>query len=181
MSKKFVIIYCEVFFEVFVEDVKYDGFEFLKVILLFKEFGFNFLFVKFGELVEEEVDFEELMFEVVQEVYDDMLISEVVLIVEGYEENYYYNQLFGFGISNKNGYYFIDKDIVFLFFKFKVWLEDGCVKKMVFNGKCMIVLLKWVGYEIKGIEYDVMIVFYILNFVEVNDDLVIIVKLKGYY
>lgn len=101
MSKKLATIYCEAPLEVSVEDAKYDGFESSKVISLFKELGFNSLLAKFGESAEEEADFEELTFEIVQEVHDDMLTSEAALIVEGYEENYHHNQLLGFGISNK--------------------------------------------------------------------------------
>ncbi len=181
MSKKLATIYCEAPLEVSVEDAKYDGFESSKVISLFKELGFNSLLAKFGESAEEEADFEELTFEIVQEVHDDMLTSEAALIVEGYEENYHHNQLLGFGISNKNGHYFIDKDTALSSSKFTAWLEDEDVKKTVFNGKRTIVSLKWAGHEIKGIEHDVMIASYILNPAEANDDLATIAKLKGYH
>lgn len=92
MSKKLATIYCQAPLEVSVEDAKYDGFESSKVISLFKELGFNSLLAKFGETAEEEADFEELTFEIAEEIHDDMLTSEAPLIVEGYEENYHHNQ-----------------------------------------------------------------------------------------
>ncbi|TYR82184.1 DNA polymerase I [Priestia megaterium] len=180
MSKKLATIYCDAPIEVTIQDAQYEGVDSSKVVDLFKELGFQSLLDKLGASEEENAIFEELKFEYVEEIHDDLFTKESALIVEGFEENYHHNQLLGFGISNENGNYFIEQSIALQSSKFVNWLQDDKMKKSVFDGKRTIVSLKWAGYEMKGIVHDVMIASYILNPAESNDDLATIAKLKGY-
>lgn len=180
MSKELATIDTNAPIEVSLEDVAYQGENSEKLVALFKELGFNSLLDKFGGDSEESSSFEELEYKIVNSVDNEILTNDAALVVEGYEENYHHDQLLGFGISNENGHFFIGKSVALGSSEFVNWLQDQSMKKTVFDGKRMVVSMRWEGYEIKGIEQDIMIASYILNPAEANDDLATIAKLKGY-
>ncbi|WP_350019650.1 DNA polymerase I [Priestia flexa] len=180
MSKELATIDTNAPIEVSLESVLYEGENSEKLLALFKELGFNSLLDKFGGDSEDSNSFEELEHKIVQNVDKNILTKDAALVVEGYEENYHRDQLLGFGISNENGHFFIEKSVALESSEFVNWLQDASMKKTVFDGKRMVVAMRWEGYEIKGIEQDIMIASYILNPAEANDDLATIAKLKGY-
>ncbi|AQX53522.1 DNA polymerase I [Priestia flexa] len=180
MSKELATIDTNAPIEVSLEAVAYQGENSEKLVALFKELGFNSLLDKFGGDSEESSSFEELEYKIVNSVDNEILTNDAALVVEGYEENYHHDQLLGFGISNENGHFFIGRSVALGSSEFVNWLQDQSMKKTVFDGKRMVVSMRWEGYEIKGIEQDIMIASYILNPAEANDDLATIAKLKGY-
>lgn len=79
------------------------------------------------------------------------------------------------------GVYFILKDIVVEFEVFKEWVENDEQKKWVFDSKWVVVVLCWQGIELKGVEFDMFFVVYIINLGNLYDDVVSVVKDYGLY
>ncbi|MBM7701243.1 DNA polymerase I [Metabacillus iocasae] len=181
MSKKLATIFREAPIEVKVEDVSYEGHDNEKLAALFKELGFNSLLDKLGYEAEEiHEEFEDMNYEIITSVREEMLTTHSALIVELFDENYHHADIIGFGIANETGNYFIPADTALESEVFLSWISDEQMKKVVFNAKKSAVSLKWKGINLKGVYHDVMIASYIINPSDSNDDLATIAKQKGY-
>lgn len=181
MSKKLATIFREVPLAISLNDLSYGGYDNEKVISLFKELGFNSLLEKLGqaENIEEEITLEQIDYQIIEEMTDDILVSPSALIVEVMEENYHNAKIQGIAISNDTGHYFIPTEIALKSDVFQNWASDCNRKKIVYDGKRSIVALRWKGVDLAGIDFDLLIASYILNPSETIDDIASIAKQKG--
>ncbi|WP_070120513.1 DNA polymerase I [Bacillus marinisedimentorum] len=166
MSKELATIFREAPIEVSLGDIAYSGFNREEAIRIFKELGFNSLLGRIGgedSDSQEGAEFEEIVFEMAEEVTADMLADEVGLIVEVLSENYHNAEILGFGIAHQNGNYFIPADTAMESEDFIQWAKDETKKKAVFDAKRAVVSLRWKGIELNGIDFDMLIASYLLN------------------
>jgi DNA polymerase-1 len=175
MSKELATIFKDVPIEVSSEECKYEHAPNEKVVALFKELGFNSLLdrVSSGEEIidESEQEIEELIYETVEQVTQDMLESPSALIVEVLDESYHNADILGFAIENKTGRYYIPTEIALDSGAFVDWLKDENAKKSIFDSKKSIVALGWKNVELRGIDFDFLIASYIINPSESSHDL----------
>ncbi|WP_273128512.1 DNA polymerase I [Bacillus weihaiensis] len=180
MSKQLATIDCEAPIEMTLSQLEYEGFNQEEVVRLFKELGFNSLLEKFGEeeaTVEEVI--EDISFETVSNLSDDVLTDEAALYIEVLEESYHHADIIGFSIVNVNGNYFIPTDIALESDAFKKWANDDTKKKIVYDGKKTTVALQWKGIALQGISFDILIAAYLLNPSETFDDVSSVARANG--
>jgi DNA polymerase-1 len=181
MSKQLATITREAPVEVQISETEYEGINLDKLIPLYKELGFHSLLEKLDG-VEQDVDqpLEEIAFEMMSDVKEDMLTDESSLYVEVLEDNYHYAKIIGFSIVNKNGSYYIPTETALSSAAFKIWAEDEEKKKIVYDAKRSEVSLRHHNIHLKGVEFDMLLASYILNPAETIEDVSSIAKRFGF-
>jgi DNA polymerase I len=182
MSKELATINCQAPITLTVGETEVKEYDTTTVTELFKSLGFNSLLDKVSseEVVADETTMDDVTFEWVTEVTEEVLQQHSALIVEVMDENYHQADIQGFGIVNENGVYYIPTDIALQSNEFKSWLENDEMKKITYDVKCAKVALKWKGVSLEGVENDVLIASYILDPSESNKELKTIATTHGY-
>ncbi|MEH6942409.1 DNA polymerase I [Bacillus sp. JJ722] len=165
ISKQLATITREAPVDVKLEDISYNGYDVNKVMNIYKELGFQSLLGKLGDVegTDDQASYEEVSLTVISEVTEDIFADDNAFYLEMIEENYQHGQIVGFSISNETGNYFIDTETALQSTIFKSWAENKESKKAVFDAKRTIVALHKQGIELKGIDFDLLIVSYVLN------------------
>ena len=164
MSKKLVTIFRETPVEVKVEELNYDGVDQEKLVSLYKELGFQSLLEKM-DVVDSSVEQEmiELQYEFLHEIPEDILVTDSAVYVEIIEDNYHYAPILGLAIANDKGNYYIPLNTAINSDVLKSWLQDENMKKSVYDAKRTFVALKKYDIDVKGVDFDLQLVSYVLN------------------
>lgn len=182
MSKQLATILKEVPLDISFDDLVYEGYDPKKLISLFQELGFNSLLDKIegAEIIQVE-EVQDISYNIVREITEDMLTDEAALYVEIIDENYHVGDIIGFGLANEKGNYFIPTEVALQSPLFQDWLKDESKKKRVYDAKRTMVSLKWRGLDIHGIDFDLLLASYLLNPSESNVDLAAVAKRYDYH
>lgn len=179
MSKELATILREVPINFSIGNLEYHEADNEKVYELFKELEFNSLLEKLDRPVEEASAHEDVHYESVTELTDDLFSGEDSFYLEMITENYHRADIAGFGISGEKGTYFIPAEAAFQSAVFKKWAEDETKKKSVYDAKRTIIGLRRYGIELKGIDFDIWLASYLLNPSESPEDFAAVAKLHG--
>jgi DNA polymerase I len=181
MSKELATIERHAPVEVDVNNILYEGFVRDKIVSLFKELGFNTLLDKLGEDPSgtEEVVLEDLEFETVEQITDEIFADENYFYVEMLDDNYHYADIIGFSIVNEKGYFYLPASSAIQSTSFKKWAEDETKKKTVYDVKRSEVSLRRHDIHLKGVDFDILMAAYIINPSETIEDLASIAKYFG--
>ncbi|WP_059171374.1 DNA polymerase I [Bacillus sp. FJAT-27445] len=179
MSKELATITREAPVEVNLGDMSYEGFDYEKLISIFKELGFNSLLDKLGEDAGEdssEAELGEVDFEIPIEITDGLFGSETAFYVEILEDNYHYADIIGLAAASEKGSFYLPVTTALGSPAFKKWAEDETKKKIVYDAKATEVALRRRGIHLKGVIFDVFIASYIIDASANIDDLSTIEK-----
>ncbi|MFD1707958.1 DNA polymerase I [Siminovitchia sediminis] len=183
MSKELATISVQVPLDVKLDELVYEGYDPAELRSLFKDLEFNSLLEKL-EGGEEDTDRmqenETVEFQTVQEIDDHLFTGEMALYVEIIDDNYHTSPIIGFGLSSKKGNVFLPAELALQSEAFKQWAEDDKMKKWVYDGKRSIVSLKRQGIELKGIDFDLLLVSYLLNPSESTTDFAGVARRHNY-
>jgi DNA polymerase I len=182
LSKELATIVREAPVEVQLDEIYYEGFEKEKLHHLFKELGFQSLLDKLGQdLVSEDMtELEDIEFEMVEQITEEIFAEENFFYVEVLEDNYHYADIIGFSLVNANGHFFISTQKALESPIFKEWAEDEDKKKTVYDVKRTEVILRHHGIHLKGVTFDLLIASYLANPSETIDDVTSIAKRYGF-
>ena len=182
LSKELATIMREAPIEVQLNEIHYEGFEKEKLSSLFKELGFQSLLDKFGEDLADTatVELEEIEFEIVTEITDDLFTDYSTFYVEVLEDNYHYGDIIGFSLVNEKGRFFIPTRIAFESSAFKAWAEDEEKKKTVYDVKRSEVSLRHHGIHLNGVTFDLLIAAYLANPSETITDIASVASRYGF-
>lgn len=178
MSKQLATIERKAPIEIDLQNAAYEGFEREKVVVLFKELGFNSLLDKLGEdtTIVEQQELEKVEYQIPKEITTDLFADDNYFYVELLDDNYHYADIIGFSLVNKKGNFYFPTDLALQSEAFKEWAEDGEKKKTVYDAKRSEVSLRRYGIHLKGVEFDTLIATYIINPSENIEDLASIAK-----
>lgn len=181
MSKELATITREAPIEIELSEVEYEGYERDKVVSIYKELGFNSLLDKLsGETGSEEVELEEIEFEVINEITEDIFSDENAFYIELLEDNYHYADIIGFSIANDKGTFFISTEKALASQVFKQWAEDASKEKIVYDAKRSEVSLRHHGIHLAGVSFDLLIASYLINPSATIEDVASVAKSHGY-
>lgn len=181
MSKELATITREAPIEIQLSEVEYEGYERDKVVSIYKELGFNSLLDKLsGDIGSEEVELEEIEFEVVNEITEDIFSAENAFYIEVLEDNYHYADIIGFSIANDKGTFFISTEKALASHAFKQWAEDASKEKVVYDAKRSEVSLRHHGIHLAGVSFDLLIASYLINPSATIEDVASVAKSHGY-
>lgn len=181
MSKELATITREAPIEIQLSEVEYEGYERDKVVSIYKELGFNSLLDKLsGDAGSEEVQLEEIEFEVINEITEDIFSAENAFYIEVLEDNYHYADIIGFSIANDKGTFFISTEKALVSNAFKQWAEDASKEKVVYDAKRSEVSLRHHGIHLAGVSFDLLIASYLINPSATIEDVASVAKSHGY-
>lgn len=113
----------------------------------------------------------------------EQLGDEISFYLELDDENYHTANPVGFVIGNNEHGYFVSRDIELLVQGTPVnrILQDPTVKKNVFNAKGTIVALRRLGLTLPNVAFDLLLVAYLLDANDNNNDMGALAHENGYY
>ena len=113
----------------------------------------------------------------------EQLGDEVSFYLELDGDNYHTAAPVGFAIGNNEHGYFVSRDIELLVQGTPVnkLLQDPAIKKNVFNAKETIVALRRLGVTFPAVDFDLLLVAYLLDTNDNNNDLGALAHENGYY
>ena len=176
LSKTLGTINLEVPISDTLEDFKTEEWDKPKVLEIFRKLNFNRYIDRFSLRTEAKAEKQEI-----KDLYKkaDKTKEEIINQLKEQKQMYFYintqkdenpekiikEKLIGISIYNpeNNEVYYINIEEEKCITEFKAILEDEEIKKASINLTSTYILLKQVGIELKGIEYDVAIAAYILN------------------
>jgi DNA polymerase-1 len=179
MSKQLATIEREVPVNLKLDEIEYEGFEREKVIAIFKELGFQSLLDKLGEggmEIEQVEQLEEIEYVIPDEITPELFAEENYFYVEILEDNYHYADIIGLSLVNEMGSFYLPVEKALKSDVFKRWAEDETKKKVVYDAKRSEVSLKRRGIHLKGVSFDTLIAFYLIDPSETIEDLSTIAK-----
>ncbi len=161
-SKKLATIITDFDLNLIVDDLKIKPYNQSKLLDLLKELEFHSLIRKmdFSEIKDEEFNFK-----IIKDVYDfdDILLDDSAIVLEIFGDNYHTAEKLGFGLTNKKGNFFIPYDLIYSSIDLQVFLSNKNIKKRVYNYKQMAASLMWDGFDIDGINFDLLLAGYLIN------------------
>ncbi|SFE68655.1 DNA polymerase I [Alteribacillus iranensis] len=163
MSKDLAVIYREVPIDTKLENVTTKEYDTEKITSLFKELEFQSLMNRFDHGEETKQKLEDIEFEVVDTVTEDMLQSPSSLVVEVPEENYHQASIWGIAIVNNQGRYYMTSETALRSEVFHEWAKDETKEKYMFDTKRGVVALGWQGVDINGVIHDMLIASYLID------------------
>lgn len=171
ISKEIATIYCDVPLSVTLDEIKYDGADFVALNKIYEELEFFSLIKKNVE--NSRVDEQKVDFRNVRSIDDlNSLEDEIAVYVEADKENYHDGDIVGIGISDSKNSYFVSnallEEVVPLLNKKKIY---------TFDHKKNFVLLKKECLDI-SCTVDIMIAAYLLN-INVKDDIAYLMNSNG--
>ncbi|MGY4689247.1 DNA polymerase I [Salibacterium sp. K-3] len=162
MSRELAVIYRDTPLDVTLESLKRGNYDEKTVTDLFKELEFQTLLEKF-DYEEEAAEMEELSYEIVQEIEEDMLTSPSALIVEVPDDNYHNAGIWGMAVVNKNGRYYIPAKAALDSDVFRRWAADHSQEKYMVDTKRGVVALSWQDTPLAGVTFDMLIASYLID------------------
>ncbi|SOC03157.1 DNA polymerase I [Ureibacillus xyleni] len=179
MSKKLATIFTEAPIDITLEDLNYPGPNEDNVLQVWQELSFKSLIEKSDFQVEEKVT-AELAFEIVRDVTPDMLKDVMAIHVELENEHYHTCQILGVGFSDGETNFYVSFEIFSNNEVIKNWLEDETKKKYMSDSKAAQAILKRLGINLRGVEFDMLLASYIVNPAISGDDIATLAREFGY-
>ena len=136
-----------------------------KLISFYQELEFKSLLKEVnyssGEISENTKKTE---YEVVNDIlrFKEILLPYSALIFETFDYNYHKSPLLAIGVKNKLGTFIIEPDMLYSSIDLQLFLEEEN-HKSIYDYKRAFVLMRRLGFELKGIDFDLLLASYVLN------------------
>ena len=162
LSKQLATIHTEAPIEITVDDLKYAGPNEEELLALWQELGFKTLINK-SDFKQEAKEQKEVTFEIVTNLQPSMLKDKMALHLELENERYHDCRALGLSLTDGATTIFLPMNEVFENDLLKDWLADSSKKKLVSDRKATQVMFNRLGYELEGVEFDLLLATYIMN------------------
>ncbi len=176
LCKEIATIKTDVEFEFTLDQVKYEGVNEEEMIEFYKELELHSLIKKYAKKVPRVK--KEFTYKVIDNIFDldDILKPDSYLTLETYGTNYHLADALGFGLVNETGNFYVPYDLLHQSLNFQLYLSDENINKNVHDLKMIRVVLMNDNYDIKGVNFDLLLAAYILNPNNTKEDFKVIVN-----
>ena len=180
LAKKLAKIDCHAPLSIGLKDLKYRGDQRQALIKLYQSLGFRKFLSQMNVHFKHSVDYTVLTKQNLQSSVNH-LGSEIEFYLGMWGSNYHVAPLIGFGIGS-NGHWYVSRQISLLKQSpLRQVLESQQIIKNVFNAKRAYVGLHRLGIRLGKVDFDMLLVSYLLNTSQNENDLGRIANLHGYY
>ncbi|WP_301358284.1 DNA polymerase I [Enterococcus spodopteracolus] len=180
LSKKLATIDTNAPVEVDIDSLAYQGKDLDKLVPFFKEMDFKQFLAKL-DVVEEQVEMKDILFEVVHEYDESMFQTNMALYVEMMGDNYHTEDIVGVAWGTPEKIYVTNDLAIFENEAFLSWLGDKTRLKNVYDAKRTYVALNRYATKLQGIDFDVLLGAYLLDTNEKSEDIEGIATHYGYH
>ncbi|PWG01039.1 DNA polymerase I [Levilactobacillus bambusae] len=186
LGKKLATIIRDAPLTIGLEDTKYDGIHREELIAFYEKMNFqsflNRMPMTDGEpkpvAESEAIKYTELTEDNLDQLGD--LSGTVDFYLEMIDENYHTSAINGFAIG-QDGHWFVSRNASLIKRQeIRGLLENSEVKKDVFDAKRTYVGLRRLGVDLKNVDFDLLLVSYLLNTNDNSNDLGKVAKEHGY-
>ena len=136
-----------------------------KLINFYQELEFKSLLKEINYNASENVEKATVTeYEVVNDIwrFKEILLPNSALAFETYDYNYHKNPILAIGLKNKLGTFIIEPDMLFSSIDLQLFISDEN-NKSIYDYKRAYVLLKRLGFELNGVDFDLLLASYVLN------------------
>ncbi|BAO07108.1 DNA polymerase I [Enterococcus mundtii QU 25] len=180
LSKKLATIDTDAPVEVDIDSLAYQGKDLDKLVPFFKEMDFKQFLAKL-DVVEEQVEMKDILFEVVHEYDESMFQTNMALYVEMMGDNYHTEDIVGVAWGTPEKIYVTNDLAIFENETFLSWVGDKTRLKNVYDAKRTYVVLNRYAAKLQGIDFDVLLGAYLLDTNEKSEDIEGIASHYGYH
>lgn len=180
LSKKLATIDTDAPVEVDIDSLAYQGKDLDKLVPFFKEMDFKQFLAKL-DVVEEQVEMKDILFEVVHEYDESMFQTNMALYVEMIGDNYHTEDIVGVAWGTPEKIYVTNDLAIFENEAFLSWVGDKTRLKNVYDAKRTYVALNRYATKLQGIDFDVLLGAYLLDTNEKSEDIEGIASHYGYH
>lgn len=180
LSKKLATIDTDAPVEVDIDSLAYQGKDLDKLVPFFKEMDFKQFLAKL-DVVEEQVEMKDILFEVVREYDESMFQTNMALYVEMMGDNYHTEDIVGVAWGTPEKIYVTSDLAIFENEAFISWIGDKTRLKNVYDAKRTYVALNRYATKLQGIDFDVLLGAYLLDTNEKSEDIEGIASHYGYH
>jgi len=173
LSRTLATIFLEVPLDFEISDLKRKDYNEEALFAFYREMDFHSL-IKNKVIPNEST--KEFVFEVIEDIFKlkEILIDNSALYLETDFDNYHQAEAIGFGLTNKNGNFFIPFEMLELSIDFQLFLSDKTMRKNVYDYKKIHVMLKYRGFELEGVVFDLLLAAYLINPLFTKEDFTVI-------
>jgi len=159
-SKKLATIKCDFDNQIDIAKAEYKGIDQEKLRHFYQEMSFrSFLNDINKDKLVESYDYKQLT----TEQLNQLTLNEGYLYLETYDDNYHSSDKLGFGLITNQKTYFIEYIDAIQSKNFIHWLNDDTQKKYVYDLKKIKVSLLWDGFDLKGVDFDLLLAAYLID------------------
>ena len=180
LSKKLATIDTDAPVEVDIDSLAYQGKDLEKLVPFFKEMDFKQFLAKL-DVVEEQAEMKDILFEVVHEYDESMFQTNMALYVEMMGDNYHTEDIVGVAWGTSEKIYVTNDLAIFENEAFLSWVGDKMRLKNVYDAKRTYVALNRYATKLQGIDFDVLLGAYLLDTNEKSDDIEGVATHYGYH
>ncbi|HLR11252.1 MAG TPA: DNA polymerase I [Sporosarcina sp.] len=179
MSRDLATIEVEAPITIDIPDLAYDGPNMDSVVDIYQELNFTTLLDKLGAtpVVEQQ---EAIDVHVLTTIDEHILTDHMALHVEMADDNYLWADIEGIGLATSDKQYYFTVEAIEESEAFQAWLADETKKKSTTDSKAVTASLKRYGYEVKGVDFDLLLGSYIVNPSTSSPEVSVIAKQFGY-
>ncbi|MGX7051901.1 DNA polymerase I [Leuconostoc palmae] len=182
MAKQLAEIKTDAVLELALDEIEFRGIDFDKLVDFYQEIDFKKQLAKIkalqksGQLTSNKEDAEEIInVTVLGENHLDILetlTGKLTVHIELAGSNYHTDEMIGFVIGNDEVGYFGSRDTKLLQHEtLKSIIEDNSITKNVFNVKEQLILFKRLGINLVGVNFDFLLVAYLLDTTDNDNEL----------
>lgn len=162
MSKELATILLDVPIDFSLEDTKRKDNDINGLINFYNEMDLHH-FIKKLDTTKRPID--TFDFEIIED-YDQItpiLKSGLAVHIELADFNYHTSEIIGFSLSDGEKHYYIPSEIALASIDFQLYLSDPKMIKYTYDLKAFRVKLKWLGYDLQGANFDLLLAAYLIN------------------
>ena len=172
LCKRMATIHKDVPLPLTFDDLVYHGAQTTELMEFFKEMEFNAFLKKMK--IEEGKDKEpKAPVRIISEAKELEPLSYVnsAIHVEIFEENYHQGTILGIAVVNEKESYYVPFEVAKESQVFISFLSNEEIKKSVFDVKRSRVALMWQGFDLRGVEFDLLLATYVINPTNVSNEI----------
>lgn len=179
LSRDLATIVVDAPITVSIDELTYAGPDMDKVTEIYKELKFNTLLEKIApDAIAEPQEAIEVV--TVSEVTDGQLTDRMAMHIEMMEENYLTADILGIALADESTNLYIPFAVAQQSEQFKSWLKDESKKKYATDSKAARASMAHYGFEIEGLDFDLLLGSYIVNPSTSYSDVASVTKQFGY-
>jgi len=156
-SRQIATIYKDVPLDFSIDDIKYNGIK-DSLIEFYQKYDMISLIKKISFNNKEKFEYKE-----VTTLNNDFLNQDLGVYLYFKGSNYHTSEIEGIAFSNNLENYYVKRENLFNLPNIKEYLENDSYKKSCYDIKASVVLLKKLGIEAKGFDFDFKIACYLLD------------------
>jgi len=160
-SKKLATIEQDFDNELEIDTFEYTGFDQDKLISFFQKMEFHSFLKRMNLTVPKKHSPYKVIYNASE--IQSILTSPMSIHLELMGSNYHSADKIGFGLQSAKGLYYIPYVLLKESVPFQNWLKDPKQKKHTFDLKQLKVVLLWDGFDIEGVEFDLLLAAYLIN------------------